>query len=37
MSILASIIGAAIFLITTTATFIWLRHREYLKKDGRLN
>jgi hypothetical protein len=31
---LASVIGIAVFLITATATFLWLRHRELLKKGG---
>jgi hypothetical protein len=37
MYFLAAVIGIAVFLIATTATFLWLRHRDLIKKGGRLN
>jgi hypothetical protein len=37
MAILSAAIGVTFFLITVVATFIWLRHRDVLKKGGRLN
>ena len=37
MYILAVVIGVAVFLITFTVIFIWLRHRDLVKKDGHLN
>jgi hypothetical protein len=30
-------ISVAAFLITATATFLWLRHRDLIKKGDRLN
>ena len=37
MVILAVAIGVAVFLMTITGIFIWLRHRHLVKKDGYLN
>jgi hypothetical protein len=34
MYILAVVIGIAVFLIAFTAVFIWLRHRDLLKKTN---